>query len=78
VPLVISRFSGILIILLLFYGRLEMYFLVCAISFFGESMPIWSSGCLEKNTVLTVRGPYCLVRNPMHFGRFFVLLAEFH
>jgi len=67
--------GGILIFFLLFYGRLEMYFLAFAISFFGELIQIWSSGSLEKNEVLTIRGPYCLVRNPMYLGRFLVILG---
>ncbi len=67
--------GGIFIFLILFYGRLEMYFLAFTISFFGELIQIWSSGCLDKNEVLTIRGPYCLVRNPMYLGRFLVILG---
>jgi protein-S-isoprenylcysteine O-methyltransferase Ste14 len=64
-----------LVILLFIYGRPEMYIPAVVISLFGELIQMWSSGSLEKNVVLTIRGPYCLVRNPMYLGRFFVILG---
>jgi protein-S-isoprenylcysteine O-methyltransferase Ste14 len=64
-----------LVILLFIYGRMEMYIPAMVISLFGELIQMWSSGSLEKNVVLTIRGPYCLVRNPMYLGRFFVILG---
>jgi len=64
-----------LVILLLICGRPEMYIPAVVISLFGELIQMWSSGSLEKNVVLTIRGPYCLVRNPMYLGRFFVILG---
>ena len=75
--LVKSRiFLGIVfLILILIYGKLELYFLAFAVSIFGELIQIWSSGSLEKNKVLTARGPYSLVRNPMYLGRFLVILG---
>ena len=64
-----------LVIVLFIYGRPEMYIPAVVISLFGELIQMWSSGSLEKNVVLTIRGPYCLVRNPMYLGRFFVILG---
>ena len=64
-----------LVVLLFIYGRPEMYIPAVVISLFGELIQMWSSGSLEKNVVLTIRGPYCLVRNPMYVGRFFVILG---
>jgi protein-S-isoprenylcysteine O-methyltransferase Ste14 len=67
---------GIVVVILLFlYGRRELCFLAFAVSLFGELIQMWASGSLEKNEVLTIRGPYCLARNPMYLGRFFVLLG---
>ena len=65
----------VLVVLLLIYGRPEMCIPAVVISLFGELIQMWSSGSLEKNVVLTIRGPYCLVRNPMYLGRFFVILG---
>ena len=62
-------------ILIMIYGRCELYFLAFAVSFFGELIQIWASSSLEKNEVLTVRGPYSLIRNPMYLGRFLVILG---
>jgi protein-S-isoprenylcysteine O-methyltransferase Ste14 len=64
-----------LVIVLFIYGQPEMYIPALVISLFGELIQMWSSGSLEKNVVLTIRGPYCLVRNPMYLGRFFVILG---
>ena len=64
-----------LVVLLFIYGRPEMYIPAVVISLFGELIQMWSSGSLEKNVVLTIRGPYCLVRNPMYVGRFLVILG---
>ena len=75
--LVKSRiFLGIVfIILVLIYGTIEVFFLAFAVSLLGELIQIWSSGSLEKNKVLTFRGPYSLIRNPMYLGRFLVILG---
>jgi hypothetical protein len=69
-------FLGIFFVALLFvYGRFESYYLAFGLSFFGELIQIWASGSIEKNEVLTVRGPYSLIRNPMYLGRFFVIFG---
>jgi protein-S-isoprenylcysteine O-methyltransferase Ste14 len=57
------------------FGRFDLFFLAFAISFFGELIQMWASSSLEKNEVLTVRGPYSLIRNPMYLGRFLVILG---
>ncbi len=41
----------------------------------GEFIQLWAASQLKKNTVLATSGPYAHVRNPMYFGRFFVLLG---
>jgi protein-S-isoprenylcysteine O-methyltransferase Ste14 len=64
-----------LVIVLFIYGHPEMFIPAVVISLFGELIQMWSSGSLEKNVVLTIRGPYCLVRNPMYLGRFLVILG---
>jgi len=67
---------GVAVVVLLFvYGQPEMFIPAVVISLLGELIQMWSSGSLEKNVVLTIRGPYCLVRNPMYLGRFFVILG---
>jgi protein-S-isoprenylcysteine O-methyltransferase Ste14 len=75
--LVKSRvFLGIgFLLVILVYGRQEHYFLAFAVSVLGEVIQVWSSGSLEKNKVLTARGPYSLIRNPMYLGRFLVILG---
>ena len=65
---------GFLLVILVF-GQKEHYFLAFAVSMLGELIQVWSSGSLEKNKVLTARGPYSLIRNPMYLGRFLVILG---
>ena len=45
------------------------------VSMFGELIQLWCFASLDKNTTLTVRGPYTMVRNPMYLGRFFIPLG---
>ena len=75
--LVKSRvFLGIIFVALLFvYGRFELYYIAFGVSFLGELIQMWASGSLEKNEILTVRGPYSLIRNPMYLGRFLVIFG---
>ena len=75
--LVRSRiFLGIIFVIVIFiYGRPDPYFIALAVSLFGELIQMWASSSLEKNKVLTVRGPYSLIRNPMYIGRFLVILG---
>ena len=70
VPLCIAIF--ILLLLLIKPDLLLAGFLV---SLLGELIQIWCFASLEKNRTLTVRGLYCLTRNPMYLGRFFLILG---
>ena len=45
------------------------------VSMFGEAIQLWCFASLDKNSTLTARGPYTMVRNPMYLGRFFILLG---
>jgi protein-S-isoprenylcysteine O-methyltransferase Ste14 len=45
------------------------------VSLFGELIQVWCFATLDKNRTLTVRGLYCLTRNPMYLGRFFLILG---
>jgi protein-S-isoprenylcysteine O-methyltransferase Ste14 len=41
----------------------------------GEFIQLWAASHLRKDMSLATSGPYSHVRNPMYFGRFFVLLG---
>ncbi|MEN6520672.1 MAG: isoprenylcysteine carboxylmethyltransferase family protein [Armatimonadota bacterium] len=45
------------------------------VTFFGELMQLWAASHLRKDKALATSGPYSYIRNPMYFGRFFVLLG---
>ena len=45
------------------------------ISLIGVAIQWWCFACLEKEKVLTIRGPYQLCRNPMYLGRYFLILG---
>ncbi|MBP6709054.1 MAG: hypothetical protein KA223_07830, partial [Candidatus Accumulibacter sp.] len=36
------------------------------VSMFGECIQLWCFASLDKNSTLTARGPYTMVRNPMY------------
>lgn len=38
------------------------------VSFLGLALRAWAAGHLEKNSTLTVSGPYAWVRNPLYIG----------
>ena len=46
-----------------------------AVTLLGELIQLWAASQLRKDRVLATSGPYAHVRNPMYFGRFFVLLG---
>ena len=56
---------------------LEPRFIVAGIvvTFFGEALQVWCFACIEKEKVLTIRGPYQLCRNPMYLGRYLLILG---
>lgn len=45
------------------------------VTFFGELVQLWAASHLRKDKALATSGPYSFIRNPMYFGRFFVLLG---
>ena len=48
--------------------RMPLYAVGLAIAAFGEAVRIWAAGHLDKNTRLTMSGPYAWTRNPLYFG----------
>lgn len=46
-----------------------------AVTFVGELIQLWAASHLRKDKALATSGPYSYVRNPMYFGRFFVLFG---
>ena len=70
VPLCIVVF-----ILLLLHIKSSFLLAGFLVSLLGELIQIWCFASLEKNRTLTVRGLYCLTRNPMYLGRFFLILG---
>lgn len=46
-----------------------------AVTLLGEFHQLWAASHLRKDKQLATSGPYSHVRNPMYFGRFFVLLG---
>lgn len=57
------------------WDKPQWFFIGFGISMFGQAIQIWSFASLSKQKVLACRGPYCLVRNPMYVGRYFLLLG---
>ena len=45
------------------------------VALFGELIQIWSFASLDKNNMISAKGPYMFVRNPMYIGRFFLVLG---
>lgn len=45
------------------------------VSLIGEAIQWWCFACVEKEKVLTMRGPYQLCRNPMYLGRYLLILG---
>ena len=46
-----------------------------AVSMIGQLIQTWCFASLVKNRELTVRGPYLVCRNPMHLGRYLLILG---
>ncbi len=64
--------AAALLIYLVSHGPIWPGVLVTA---FGEFWQLWAAAHLHKNVTMIRSGPYALLRNPMYFGRFFVLLG---
>lgn len=45
------------------------------VTLLGEVIQVWCFACIEKERVLTIRGPYQLCRNPMYLGRYLLILG---
>ncbi len=43
-----------------------------ALAMIGSSIRTWSAGCIHKDRVLTVTGPYAHERNPLYVGSFLI------
>ena len=64
-----------MLVLLALFVRREWLLAGFIVSMFGLFIQIWCFASLDKNTTLTIRGPYTMVRNPMYLGRFFIPLG---
>ncbi|MEM7193513.1 MAG: isoprenylcysteine carboxylmethyltransferase family protein [Pseudomonadota bacterium] len=53
----------------------EMLLPGLTVSLLGVAIQWWCFACLEKEKVLTIRGPYQLCRNPMYLGRYLLILG---
>ena len=63
------------LIIIIPHIKLDLLLPSFLISLFGELIQIWSFASLDKNKTLATKGPYCLIRNPIYIGRFFLLLG---
>ena len=68
VPLFIGAFLLVIFAKPQFPGILIGMILI----FLGEGIRIWAAGHLQKNEVLTVKGPYAFVKNPLYIGSIFL------
>ena len=75
--LVKARLPLFIVVLLLVapFVRREWLLAGFVVSMFGLFIQTWCFASLDKNTTLTIRGPYTMVRNPMYLGRFFIPLG---
>jgi len=69
-PIVIA-----LVVLWPWWVKSELIWIGFVVSLIGVLIQFWCFACLEKEKVLTIRGPYQLCRNPMYLGRYFLILG---
>jgi protein-S-isoprenylcysteine O-methyltransferase Ste14 len=67
--------AALVIVLLAPFVKREWLLAGFVVSMLGEFIQIWCFASLDKNTTLTIRGPYTMVRNPMYLGRFFIVFG---
>jgi hypothetical protein len=65
------------IIFIIFQIKKEYFFYGMSISFFGEFIQVWCFSSLDKQKTIAIRGLYCITRNPMYLGRYFLILGCF-
>jgi protein-S-isoprenylcysteine O-methyltransferase Ste14 len=53
----------------------DWFYYALAVSLVGEVTQMWCFSSLKKQKILAVKGPYCLCRNPMYLGRYFIILG---
>lgn len=65
------------VVLLVLFARPNPYSVSIGILLvaIGEGMRIWAAGHLQRNQELTTSGPYAYLRDPLYFGRLFLLLG---
>jgi protein-S-isoprenylcysteine O-methyltransferase Ste14 len=54
------------------FARADWLLAGFVVSMIGEFIQLWCFASLDKNSTLTIRGPYTMVRNPMYLGRFLI------
>ena len=65
----------ILVALWPWWVKNDLLILGIMVSLIGEAIQWWCFACIEKEKVLTIRGPYQLCRNPMYLGRYLLILG---
>ena len=84
VPLSIALFTGLVVLDLLVFDTRPRNFLsladpLAAVSiiliFAGLAVRTWAAGTLRKQQQLATTGPYALVRHPLYFGSFLMMVG---
>ena len=67
--------SVVVLLVIAWFANPEWFWIGLGTSVVGELLQVWCFACLQKNLILTMRGPYLLVRNPMYLGRYLLILG---